>query len=549
MSFVETILTNLTDDPERVVLEEIVDDSKRATKGEELARLVARARTAIAQAGVEHGDRVALLGPNSAHWVAADLAILAEGAIMVPLYSRQDPNELAEMLSDCAPRLLICANDALATAIERAWPADRRPDPVAFTTYTRLFAAEPTAAGPYPLAESDAVTIIYTSGTSGVPKGVILSRANVDFMLPTTAAAIAEIQPAKRDEDAVFHFLPFCFAGSRIMLWTQLYRGNPLMMSTDLANLAVEMGVADPHYTLNVPAVLERIRTGVSSKLTERGGVAETLYTRGLQAGRSCAEGKGTVTDQVMLRLARQFVFPKIKAEIGSRLQFLICGSAPLSAETQAWFELIGIPVYQVYGLTETTAIVTMDKLGQAAPGKVGQPIEGCELKVADDGELICRGPNIFAGYWKRPEDTAEALVDGWFHSGDQAEVDEQGRWRIVGRLRNILVPESGHNVAPEPLEQALRAACDDIEHAVLVGHGRPYLTAIITGTAVTNQAAQSAIDSVNMVVPHYRKIRGFHLSTELLTVESGLLTANQKLRRKVIEAHYHAQIEELYAR
>ncbi len=182
----------------------------------------------------------------------------------------------------------------------------------------------------------------------------------------------------------------------------------------------------------------------------------------------------------------------------------------------------------------------------QNAACRVGYVIPGCEAKLGEGDELLVRGPNIFPGYWKREEATANAFLDGWFRTGDQVELDEGGNLRVIGRVGNVLVPESGHNVAPEPIEQALLDHMPKAEHAVVVGHGRPYLTAIVTGKVAREDVAQ-AVEQVNASLPHYRRIRAFHLALEPLTIESGLLTANQKLRRRAIETHFKDALKELY--
>lgn len=542
MSFIDTIFAaqrGLGNGPSLI---EIHGKDHRPFSGRDVLDMVATVRGFLSAAGVKPGDRVALFAPNSARWAACDLAILAHGAIVVPLYARQDPKELAVMTRDSEPVLLIAADARLAAAIGEAWPEARR-----IAVYDEVFAAAPSDAPIHAVAEDAPVTLIYTSGTSGEPKGVITTAANVEYMIPQTARSINEITGARGAADKVFHYLPFCFAGSRIMLWTQLYRGNPLMMSTDLTNLVQELGAADPHYYLNVPALLERVKTGVYNKLRDRGGLAFGLYERGIAGAKAIAEGRAGLADRVNAAIARKLVFPKIKAQIGPSLEFLICGSAPLSDDTQRWFGLLGIPVYQVYGLTETTAIVTMDRPGQAVPGYVGHALPGLEVRLSDEGELQVRGPGIFPGYWNKPAATAEALQGGWLCTGDQAERDPAGNLKIIGRVKNILVPESGHNIAPEPIEQKVLEHLPGAEQAVLIGHARPYLALIVTGK-VDGAAIQRAIDIVNAEVPHYRKIRKFHHVAEPFTIESGLLTANSKLRRRVIENHFRAALDQLYA-
>jgi len=374
------------------------------------------------------------------------------------------------------------------------------------------------------------------------------TAGNVDFMLPVIDARLKALMGRPGGDDRVFHYLPFCFAGSRFVLWSNLYRQNGVMVSTSLEDLQRELKTAAPEWFLNVPTLLERVKAGVESKIKSRGRVVSAFYDAAIAAWRADREGRASLAQRLLLEGAKRTLFTTIRQQIGSELQCLICGSAPLGPETQAWFELLGLPVYQVYGLTETTAIVTMDRPGEAVPGKVGFAIEGCEIKRGDDDELLVRGPNVFAGYWQREEATKAAFTeDGWFRTGDQASIDERGRVAIIGRVKNIIVPESGHNVAPEPIETRLLEGVPGLVQAVVVGHGRPYLTAILTGE--TDRATvERAVEAINAELPHYRRIRGFHLSREPFTVESGLLTANQKLRRSAIEAHYADAIARLYA-
>ncbi|MDB4974422.1 MAG: Long-chain-fatty-acid--CoA ligase [Myxococcaceae bacterium] len=541
MSFIETMHKSLDTAGEQPLIIEVHGKDLVETSGNKLKQLVLSARGLLAARNVEPGDRVALIAHNSARWAAADLAILGAGAICVPMYDRQAPRELAGMLDNCEAKLVLVDTDKLKGELEAAWEHRGR-----VVTFDEVFSHGHVFAEPRARPAGDFVTMIYTSGTSGEPKGVLYTVDNVDYMLAQTIEGIRQMVAPRTGVDRVFHYLPFCFAGSRIQLWSQLARANPLMVSTDLNNLVVELGTAQPHYFLNVPTLIERIRTGVGNKLKERGGIAFALYSRAVEAYQREQKGQHGVADTLALAVGKRVVFSKIRAQIGKNLEFLICGSAPLSEETQRWFSMIGIPVYQVYGLTETTAIVTMDKKGTARPGYVGRPLDGVELKVSEEGELLCRGPNIFPAYWKRPEATAKSLQDGWFHTGDMAELTPDQDLRIVGRLKDLLVPESGHNVAPGPLEEKLSSLLPGAQ-VMLVGHARPYLSAIFAGPAAPD-AVQSAIDQLNEELPHYRRVRKFYLAPEPFSVENGLLTANQKLKRNAVEQHYAAQIEGLYS-
>ncbi|TVQ97070.1 MAG: hypothetical protein EA398_15110 [Deltaproteobacteria bacterium] len=542
MSFIEDMLDAVETAGDRSLLVEIHGPREVALPARETFGEIRRVRAWLASQGVSPGDRVGLLAPNSARWAAVDLALLSFGAIVVPLYARQDVGELAGMLRDCGAVLTLAGDGALRDALAGALGEGAR-----VHTFDEALSVDPAQdPGGREIAPSDVVTIIYTSGTSGEPKGVRLTRANVDFMLPTTVARLEEATGSTSPDDRVFHYLPLCFAGSRILLWTMLRRGNPLLLSTDLTNLVEEMGTARAQYFLNVPALLERIRRGVDANVAERGGPIAALYARAIRAGLADG-GTSGLLDRAALALAERVVFPRIREKVGPALKFLICGSAPLGEATQRWFELLGIPVLQVYGLTETTAICTMDRPGRARAGYVGSAIDGVELRVDEDGELLVRGPHVFDGYWGRPEKTAEAMKGEWFRTGDQAELDAEGRLRVIGRVKNVLVPSSGHNVPPEPIEEALQEALPAAEHIVVLGHGRPHLVALVTGP-VTDADIQAALDAVNPTLPHYRRVRAFHRSAEPLTPENGLLTANQKLRRTVIAAHFAPALDALYA-
>ena len=200
----------------------------------------------------------------------------------------------------------------------------------------------------------------------------------------------------------------------------------------------------------------------------------------------------------------------------------------------------------QSYGLTETTAICTMDDPRRVEPGAVGPAIPGIEMKLGDLNEILVRGPNIFSGYWNRPEETAKTMSNGWFHTGDQGERTPNGNWRVVGRLKNLLVLSSGHNIAPEPLEEKLKGAIPAAQQVVMFGNGRSFLTALVIGDVALGEV-EAAVSELNSGLPHYRQIRAFHIEPEPLTVESGLMTANGKLRRDAIAAHFREAIESMY--
>ena len=543
MNFLENILAELEAAADTPVLQK--RGHARGTvrvSGRELVHMVDRARAFLAKQGLKKGDRCALLAHNSIRWIAMDLAIMAEGLVVVPLYARQAPAELVAMMKDCSPALICCGDTDLRDSIAQNW-SEAPPQHL----FDLIFLTRKDPAPSPVLADSDPVTIIYTSGTSGEPKGVVLNARNVAHVLHCTSARLEQLMDDQREQDRVFHYLPFCFAGSWIMLLTCLLRRSCLALNTDLNRLSRELHAADPDYFLNVPALLERMRKAVDEQLWQTGGLPLFLYRHAKGAWIRKQERQAKFGDGMRIGLGRLLVFPAIRKKmIGKNVRALICGSAPLKAETQQYFTMLGVPVLQVYGLTETTAICTMDDPDHVQPGRVGPAISGIEMKLGENEEILVRGPNVFEGYWNRPEETAKALRDGWFHTGDQGEVNAAGNWRIAGRIKNLIILGSGHNIAPEPIEEEILQNLRGAEQVVVVGNGRGYLSAIVTGD-VSNRRVQTALDAVNPGLPHYKQVRAFHIRRDPFTIENGLLTANGKLKRDSISAQLQTEIEEMY--
>jgi long-chain acyl-CoA synthetase len=306
------------------------------------------------------------------------------------------------------------------------------------------------------------------------------------------------------------------------------------------------MPAVAPHYFLNVPQLLERMRRGVDEQIAKKGGIGLAVYSRAKAAWARRAGAKQG-SDAFWLWLANSLVFPTIRKKmVGGNLKALICGSAPLTPETQDYFSMLGIPVLQVYGLTETTGILTMDDPHHVVEGRVGPTIPGIEMRIAENEEIVVRGANVFPGYWNRPQQTDDVLRDGWFHTGDQGEMDGTGTWRIVGRIKNLIVLGSGHKIAPETLEEKIALHLPGAQQVVVVGNGRGYLSAIITGDVREDQA-QAALDALNPDLPHYKQVRAFCVRPEAFSIDNGMLTANGKLKRDLISAGMQKEIENMY--
>ena len=543
MPFVGEIFAQLKLAAGTTILQETHDGKVAGVTGAELLDLVAKARAFLVARGLRKGDRCGLLAPNSIRWVAMDLAMMAEGLIVVPLYSRQSSAELVAMVKDSTPSLVCCGDPALRDGIQNGW---RDAPPVAL--FEEVFAGvESASLERLQVRDADPVTIIYTSGTSGEAKGVVLTAANVGFMLGCTSARLDLLMQGRAGQDRIFHYLPLSFAASWIAMLTFLLRRSLVTLNTDLSKIAADMRTVAPDYFLNVPQLLERMRRAVDEQLWQSGGVAQLIYSRAKGAWVRQQEKQAKPVDGLWLSLANILVFPAIRRKmLGANLKALISGSAPLNPETQLYFSMLGIRVLQVYGLTETTAICTLDDPNHVEPGRVGPAIPGIEMKLSENDEIVVRGPNLFHSYWNRPQQTTEAMHDGWFHTGDQGEVDATGNWRIVGRIKNLIVLGSGHKISPEGIEEDIVRHLPGAQHVLVVGNGRGYLSAVLTGT-ITREQVQSALDAVNSQLPHYKQIRAFCISPEAFSIENEMLTVNGKLKRDFIAKRLSHEIENMY--
>lgn len=545
-NFLQKIFGNLQRSADRVVLREVQGDQFVSKSGAELLHLIETARQWLRSTGIQPGERCGLIAANSIHWIAIDLALMAEDIVVVPLYYRQTPPELVAMLQDCQPRLVLTGDRQLADALASAWPDSPQPVPL-----SEIFSAieQKSALSPIHLADEELLTIIYTSGTSGEPKGVCLNIGNLNHMIGCTTERLNQLMGNVSEPDRIFLYAPMNFAASWMLMLSAFSREAVLTLSTDLTKLADEIRLSAPHYFLNVPTLLERVKRGVEDNIARQAAPIRALYARARDAWQRQHAGRGNSLDNLWLALGRKLIFAKVKSRFGPNLRALICGSAPLAPETQQFFLMLGIPVLQAYGLTETTALCTLDDPRvPVEPGYVGPAVPGIEMQLADNDEIIVRGPNIFSGYWNRPDETAKVLRHGWFHTGDQGEVNARGNWRIIGRIKNLVVLNTGHKFAPEPIEDKLAQLLPQAQQIVLVGNARSYVCMLVTGK-VDSSAVQAAMDAINPDLPHYRQIRNFKILADTFTPESGLLTAMGKIKRDAVAKRYDAEINSMYER
>jgi long-chain acyl-CoA synthetase len=423
-NFLENVFEHLQKAANYIVLREVRGEQFVDVTGRDLLQQIGQVRACLREMDLQPGDRCALLGPNSIQWIAIDLALMAEGAIVVPLYARLSAPELVAMMKDCGPRFLFVSDAALGESVAQGWPeAPRR---ILFAeAVEKVPSGKAVAAAPHARKDGDLVTIIYTSGTSGEPKGVCLNTGNLNFILGCTTGWMDRLNWKGPVPMRVFQYLPVTFAASWIVMLSCLSKNTVLTLSTDLNKVADEIRLSAPHYSFNVPTLLERVRRGVEDALLKRSAAIQRIYRNACEAWKKKQEGGG---GGFWLGLGRLLIFNKIRARFGGNLRGLVCGSAPLAPQTQDFFAMLGIPIWQVYGLTETCGICTMDDPQiESEPGRVGQAIPGIDLLVGEKDEIVARGPNVFPGYWNRPEETARALQGGVFHTGDQGERDERG--------------------------------------------------------------------------------------------------------------------------
>jgi long-chain acyl-CoA synthetase len=546
-NFLQNIFERLQRSADRVVLREVHGEQFVSKSGLELLRLIETGRDWLRGTGIQPGERCGLIAANSIHWIAIDLALMAEGVVVVPLYHRQTASELAAMLRDCQPRLVLAGDADVSDALAKAWPDS--PRRILLSEIFVEINQAPALSGIPQRADAELLTIIYTSGTSGEPKGVCLTVANLNHMTMCTTERLDQLMGKVSEPDRIFLYAPMNFAASWMLMLSAFSRESVLTLSTDLTKLADEIRLSGPHYFLNVPTLLERVKRGVEDNIARQIAPIRALYARARESWERQHVGRGRSLDNVWLALGRKLIFAKVKSRFGPNLRALICGSAPLASETQQLFLMLGIPVLQAYGLTETTALCTLDDPRlPVEPGCVGPAISGIEMQLADNDEIIVRGPNIFSGYWNRPEETAKVLRDGWFHTGDQGEVNVRGNWRIIGRIKNLVILNTGHKFAPEPIEDKFAQLLPAAQQIVLVGNARSYVCMLVTGN-VAPGAVQSAIDAINPDLPHYRQIRSFKILPAAFTPESGLLTAMGKIKREAIAKRYDAEINSMYER
>ncbi len=576
----DDVVTNAREAGSDVVFSRQVEGSWRdVTTTTFLAEVSAVAKGLMA-AGLEPGDRVALISKTRYEWTLVDYAIWFAGAVTVPVYETSSAEQIAWILRDSGARAVVAEGaDHLARIgegrgdldqLNHVWTIEDNAIDVLIRLGEEIsdedLEQRRTIATPLDLA-----TLIYTSGTTGRPKGCMLTHGNFMFEL---GVAVDELERLFATEDAsTLLFLPLAHVFARIIQVGCVKSRTRLGHSADIKHLLTDLQAFRPTFILAVPRVFEKVFNTASQKAAadgkgkvfDRAAEVAIAYSRGLDRGRA------SVAVRAQHALFNRMVYGKLRDALGGNCRYAVSGGAPLGDRLGHFYRGIGLTILEGYGLTETTAALTVNLPDATKIGTVGRPVPGTAVRVADDGELLFRGGQVFAGYWENEAATAEALErDGWFHTGDVGEVDDEGFVRITGRKKEILVTAGGKNVAPAVLEDRLRAH-HLVSQCMVVGDGQPFIGALVTidpdafpswaeahgksgniadhvGDPELKAEIQVAVDEANKSVSKAESIRKFTILAEDWTEEAGQLTASLKLKRNIVMREFRDDVDALYS-
>jgi len=552
-------------------------------------RRTAAMADALADLDVKPGDRVMMLCDTRPEWHMVDLAILSLGAVNAPIYGTLTPEQVAYQVRDSGAAVAIAENAeqmAKFLQVRSTCPDLRHLLQLEGERSGDVLALDGLMSAPTEgsedrfweraarVGEDDLATIVYTSGTTGEPKGVMLSHRNI----VTNVREGLERVEVRRDELGL-EFLPLCHMIERIAGYMYMAFGASRAYCS-VYQVGTLIREIRPAVFASVPRVLEKVHAAVMAKADAAPPLRRALFHWALAVGSEVAErrlAKDPIGGGLGLkhRLADRLVLSKVREAFGGRLKASFCGGAAVPLYVHEFFQALGVPVQEAWGLTETSPIITLN--GQAPGdlrlGSVGRPLPSYEMRVADDGELLAKGPSVFMGYWNKPERTAEVFDDdGFFHTGDIGRIDEDGFIFITDRKKDLIVTAGGKNIAPQPVEAELKQS-RVIDNAVLIGDGRPFIVALlapdpeVVGTWAAEHGLQrddlaaavvhpellaefrAAIETANEKLARFEQIKDFRVLPEPLTVEGGALTPTLKVKRRVVAEAYADLIEDMYAK
>jgi long-chain acyl-CoA synthetase len=558
------------------------------TSRAEFERQIEAFAHALRELGVRRGDRVALHSENSTEWLVADQAILSIGAVNVPIYTTQPADQIQYILENSEAMAYIVSSQKLHGPVAEILPRVAALKTVigirgAFAegmvswqdALARGEAARAADPGFFAAARAEAkpddlATLIYTSGTTGAPKGVMLTHWNLASNVLSSLERMPWDIEAERGQK-ILSYLPLSHVFERMLSYLYLNIGYPIWFIENIEEMLKDLAHVKPVHFSSVPRLLEKVVNGIHAKPAQLHGLQKKILSWGLGlADRYDVEKPLPLGDRVQYALADAVVFKKLRALFGGNLVAITSGGAALPKEVMNFINAIGIFCGQGYGLSETSPVISVYTKGHLRAGSVGEPITGVEVKIAEDGEILARGPNVMKGYFKNPEATAEVMTeDGWFRTGDVGHLDAEGVLFITDRKKELMKLSTGKYIAPQPIEQRLGAS-RYIEQAVVIGNSRQFCTALVVletaavtahfteaGKPVPADLAaddevraliQREVDQVNAGLPHWEQVKKFALVKRPWSIETGELTPTLKIKRRVVHERHAAEIQTLYA-
>ncbi|MDI6698312.1 MAG: long-chain fatty acid--CoA ligase [Candidatus Saccharicenans sp.] len=555
---------------------------------DEFSRRVRNISAGLRALGLRSGDKLIILSENRPEWVMVDMATVCLGAVSVPIYISLTPEQIKYIIKDSEARFVVCSNSEMWTkiaAIKNELPLVDKyimidsPAAEGVLTLEEVEAEGEKLNQQNPeefdriaqsISPDDLATIIYTSGTTGVPKGAMLSHYNLVSNVQALRSVIEFT-----DRDTALSFLPLSHVLERMCTFAWIYVGATIAYAESVDTVAQNLVEARPTIMVSVPRLFDKFYARVIDNVLSSSNLKKKIFFWALKVGRKYAQKK--INKQKIspwlgfrYRLAYKLVFSKIVEKTGGRVRFFVSGGAPLSKDIAEFFYALGILVIEGYGLTETSPVIAVNRLEDFRFGTVGKVLPGTEVKIASDGEIWARGPNVMKGYFKKEEETREAFEDGWFKTGDIGYLDQDGYLVITDRKKDIIVTAGGKNVAPQPIENTVKTS-PYIASAVVVGNHRKFVSALIVPDfdkleiyARENKIAfgdrrelvgrpeiyEFYMKEIDRLTPHlasYEKIKKITLMEKDFEIEAGELTPTLKVRRKIVEDKYKNLIDRMY--
>jgi len=586
-SAVDTVFTRASAAPKSIAFRRLHEGTWSDVTAETFATEVTAVAKGLIASGIQPGDRVALMSSTRYEWSLIDYAIWASGGVTVPIYETSSTGQVEWILSDAEPVLFVietvehAAQTAevvtASTSVQRTFQIDGGTgESGAIRELTELgsnISDDEVRARASALRSTDPATLIYTSGTTGRPRGAQLTHANL--LSESHGIRETSLKVLLHEGSRTLMFLPLAHVLARAVSIAAFDAGTTVGHTSDIPNLVPTFGTFQPDFILSVPRVFEKVYN--TAKLKAHADGKGRIFDAAAETAIAWSEAKDSSAGaglalRIKHALFDRLVYAKLRNALGGRCQLAISGGAPLGARLGHFYRGIGIPIYEGYGLTETSAAFAVNTIGNQRVGSVGRPLPGNSVRIADDGEIQMRGPVVFAGYWRNDDASAESLADGWFRTGDLGSLDEDGYITITGRKKEIIVTAGGKNVSPAGLEDQLRAH-SLISQAIVVGDQKPFIGALVTldadalskwkathskpADATAADLAQdgdlmseidSAVAAANKSVSHAEAIKKYRILPNDFTEESGEMTPTMKLKRNVITESYADDIEAIYA-